>query len=429
MKKEHNLCVLKYNNLKKDFFGYDSFKEKPAVCKITADVQKNGDRALRHYTLKFDHVALKNIKVGSSEIKNAYSKVKKETIYNLKKANKNIEKFSKVQLRQLKDFRLEVESGVIAGQKVIPINRIGIYTPGGRFPLVSAVLMCTVPAKVAGVKEIALCSPPTYNGSIHPAILVAADMVGISEIYKVGGAQAIAALAYGTETVKSVDKIFGPGNIYVNEAKKEIFGQVGIDFIAGPTEILIIADKYANPEILAVDLLAQAEHDINAVPVLITNSLGLAQKVNSVIKKRLGDLKTKDVAQKSLKKNGVVVIVDSIRRAIEIANKKAPEHLELQVKNPAKYLNLFKNYGSLFIGEYSAEVLGDYSSGLNHTLPTGGAARYTGGLHIKDFLKIQTMLRVTKKGFSMIAPIAKYLSEIEGLDAHVQSIIIREIKK
>ncbi|MEO0226368.1 MAG: histidinol dehydrogenase, partial [candidate division WOR-3 bacterium] len=294
------------------------------------------------------------------------------------------------------------------------------------FPLVSTVLMCGVPAKVAGIKEIVLCSPPTHNNSIHPAILATAHLIGIKEVYRVGGIQAIAALAYGTESMKPVDKIFGPGNIYVTTAKKLVYGDVGIDFIAGPSEILIIADKTAEVKIIAADLLAQAEHDVDASAILITNSKRLAENVKKEVKRQLQKLNTKEIANASLKKKGVIIFVKNMDQAIEIANKKAPEHLELQVKNPNKFIDKLKNYGSLFIGKYSAEVLGDYSSGLNHTLPTGGAARYTGGLHIKDFLKIQTVLKVDKMGFENISAIAEKLARIEGLYGHLNSIGIRK---
>jgi len=406
-------------------FRYKPTEEISSVRKIISDVRRDGDRAIKKYTLKFDKVVTREIKVSRREIKQAYSKIDKKTIFSIKSAAGNIEKFAKRQLRQFKDFEFEIVPGVFTGQKIIPLGRVGVYVPAGRFPLVSSLIMCAIPARVAGVKEITVCSPPAYNGSINPAILIAADMIGIKEIYKVGGVQAIAALGWGTESIRRVDKIVGPGNKFVTYAKKELFGAVGIDFIAGPTEIMIIADESANPKILAADLLAQAEHDIEAVPILLTNSLRMARNVKNEMARQMSTLCTKDIAKKSIKKNGLIILVKNIDEAIYIANKKAPEHLQLQIKNPGHYIKRLTNYGTLFIGENSAEVLGDYSSGINHTLPTNTCARYTGGLGVKDFIKIQTTLRITKQGLKTIGPIAKKLAEIEGLSAHAASITIR----
>ncbi len=417
--------IIEYKKLKDRFFDCDKKIDIRSVQTIIEDVRKYGDKAVKKYTRKFDRVDLKQIRVDTREIENAFQEIEPEIIKTLHKAKSNIEKFSQFQLRQLKNFSVEISPGVIAEQRVIPLNRIGIYVPGGRFPLVSTVLMCGVPARIAGVKEIVLCSPPSFNNSIHPAILATAKLIGISEIYRVGGAQAIAALAYGTETIKRVDKIVGPGNIYVTMAKKYVYGDAGIDFVAGPSEIMIIADDTAEPGIIAADLLSQAEHDTDAIPVFVTTSHKLGLSVNQEIRRQLKKLKTSEIAKKSLNKNGLIIIVNNLEQAIEIANKKAPEHLELQIKNPQRFISKLKNYGSLFVGRYSAEVLGDYCSGINHTLPTGGSARYTGGLHIKDFLKLQTVLKVNKKGFKKISPIAEQLAEIEGLSGHLNSILIR----
>ncbi|MGB9720540.1 MAG: histidinol dehydrogenase [bacterium] len=420
--------IVDYVELKKDFYEHEDTFNLYTINRVIDNVRKYGDQAIRRYTRRFDNVVLDDFRIKPAEIKRAYLLTNPHITKAIQQAMSNIRKFSCVQLNQLRNFRLHVSPGVMAEQKIIPINRIGIYVPGGRFPLVSTVLMCGVPAKIAGVREIVLCSPPTYKNTIHPAILASAKIVGISEIYKIGGAQAIAALAYGTETITRVDKIFGPGNIYVTTAKKLVFGDAGIDFVAGPTEILIIADRFAEPDIIAADLLAQAEHDTNAIPILVTNSTVLAESVKKEVKRQLKVLKTKSIAQESLKKNGLIITVKNLNQAIEIANKKAPEHLELQVKNPQRYIGKFKNYGSLFIGRYSAEALGDYSSGLNHTLPTNGSARYTGGLHIKDFLKIQTILKVNKKGLKEIGPIAEQLAHTEGLWGHLNSIRIRRVR-
>ena len=420
------LRIINYQNLKEKKLDYQTEDILPDIDKIIKEVRKYGNVVVNKYTKKFDKVAITDFRVNFRELNNSLCRIDRQLIKAIEIAKTHIEKFSIAQRQQLKNLRVKITQGVIAEQRIIPINRIGIYVPGGRFPLISTVLMCGVPARIAGVKEIVLCSPPSFNDSIHPAILATARLLGIKEIYKIGGIQAIAALAYGTETIKPVDKIFGPGNKYVAGAKKNVFGDVGIDFIAGPTEILIIADDSAKPETIAADLLAQAEHDTNAIPVLVTTSIDLIKKVKKEIRKQLKNLKTKGIAAESIKRNGLIIIVKDLNQAFEIANKKAPEHLELQVKNPRRYVDRFKNYGSLFVGSYAAEALGDYSSGINHTLPTNRAARYTGGLHIKDFLKFQTVLYVDKKGLKRIGPIADIIAKSEGLDGHSISIKIRE---
>ncbi len=414
--------VIKYNEITEDFFKYKEIEEVTNVRKIINDVRKNGDRALKKYTKQFDKTELDQIQISGIEIENAYKKASKEEITAIEKATENIKEFSKKQKEQFKNFEFEIKKGVFTGQIINPINRVGIYIPGGNFPLVSTLLMCAIPAQVAGVSEIAVTSPPTFEGSIHPLILTVAYVLKITEIYKLGGAQAIAALAYGTETVKSVDKIFGPGNKYVQFAKKEVFGNVGIDFIAGQTEIMIIADETAEAKIIASDLLSQAEHDIDAMPILATTSERLAKLVLNEIEVKLKSISTKDIARQSLERNCLIILLNDIREGIELANKRGPEHLEVQTREPEKHTNKFHNYGSLFIGKYSAEALGDYSSGLNHTLPTNTTSRYTGGLCVKDFLKLQTTLRVTKEGLEEIGPVAEKLAEIEGLQAHLESI-------
>lgn len=417
--------LLHSHQIGEDFFKNKELNDVSMIRYIIKDVKETGDEALKRYTSRFDGIALDKIKIYDSDIKSAYANMNDKIIQSIKRAQDNIAKFARRQLQQFAEFEFEIEPGVITGQKVIPIERIGIYVPGGRYPLVSSLLMCAVPAKTAGVKEIIVCSPPTFEGSLHPSILVAADIIGIDEIYQVGGAQAIAAMAYGTQSIKRVDKIVGPGNRYVTLAKKEVFGIAGIDGIAGPTEIMIIADESANVAYIIADLLAQAEHDVEATPILITNSLMIAEKVKSEIMLRAADLATSTTALKSLESNGIIIIVNSIDQAIDIANRRAPEHLELQVKNPESINNRLKNYGTLFIGEYSAEVLGDYSSGLNHTLPTNFSARYASGLSVKDFIKLPTTLQVNKMGFLSISKTAKDLAILEGLDGHVLSIGVR----
>jgi len=414
--------IIRSKNLQKDFFQYKEIEELASVNDIIKDVQKNGDDAVKDFTERFDGVNLTSLKVHKDEVKNSLAGLPEDQLSTLKTAAENIKKFAEKQKEQFQDFEFEIQPGVFTGQKIVPIKRIGVYAPGGSYPLPSTVLMCAIPAQVAGVEEIMLCSPPTTNGSIHPAIMAAADICGIKEIYQVGGVQSIAAMAYGTETIKPVDKIVGPGNKYVTAAKKEVYGVVGIDFIAGPTELLIIADDTANPAYIVADLLAQAEHDTNAIPILLTNSRKLALKVEKETQIQLRKLNTANIASVSLKNNGLIVLVDKIEEAVEIANKKAPEHLELQIKDVNKFVDQLKNYGSLFIGSLSAEVLGDYSSGLNHTLPTNTTARYTGGLGVKDFIKIQTTLRIEKKGLDLIGPVAEKLGQMEGLDGHAKSV-------
>ncbi|MEO0293257.1 MAG: histidinol dehydrogenase [candidate division WOR-3 bacterium] len=417
--------IIKYREIKEDFFEYKKIEDKRFIQKIIKEIKEKGDKALIKYTKKYDKVSLKEIKVSQSEIENAYRKAKKEDLKAIEKAAKNIKKFSEKQKEQFKDFEFEIQKGVFTGQRVIPIERIGIYVPSGNFPLVSTLIMCAIPAQVAGVSEIAVVSPPRFENSIHPLILATAYFLKIKEIYKIGGIQAIAALAYGTESIKKVDKIVGPGSKYVASAKKEVFGDVGIDFIAGPTEIMIIADESGEPELIAMDLLSQAEHDKEAFPILATTSKELASKVIKEINKQIENLQTKEIARVSIENKGLIVLLENMEEGIIFANKMAPEHLELHIKNPKNVLNKLRNYGSLFIGKYSVEALGDYSSGLNHTLPTNTASKYTGGLGVKDFLKLQTTLRVTKEGFKEIGPIAEKLAEIEGLSAHKNSIKIR----
>ncbi len=417
--------IIHYDELSESFFEYQELEDIGVVQEIIAEVRRNGDGAIKKYSLKFDGVELEQFKISALEIAKAYDQFDNDMKAALQLAASNIEKFAAKQKEQLSDFDYEILPGVLTGQRVIPIGRIGVYTPGGSYPLPSTVLMCCIPARVAGVEEIVVCSPPTYNGTVHPAIVVAADICQVEEIYSIGGVQAIAAMAYGTETIKKVDKIVGPGNQYVAAAKKLVYGAVGIDFIAGPTELMIIADDSADPAFIAADLLAQAEHDINAIPILITYSLELADRVNQQIEQQLQNLPTADIARQSLNNNGKIILVDMIDDAFDIANKKAPEHLELQLEYAKEFAVQLTNYGSLFIGSFSAEALGDYSSGLNHTLPTNGCAKYTGGLSVKDFLKFQTTLEVTKEELSAIDQTAIDLGRLEGLDGHARSIEIR----
>lgn len=417
--------IIKKSEIGEKLFEYSEPDNLDFVRKILSDVKRDGDSALKRYTLEFDGVPIEEIKIQNQAIKKAYSQVENRVVTALKNITRNIKGFAEKQKARFEDFLYPVEPGVFAGQRVIPLERVGVYVPGGNFPLVSTLLMGAVPAVAAGVKEVVVCSPPRFKGTIHPAILVAADIAGVKELYAVGGVQAIGAMAYGTKTIRAVDKIVGPGNVYVSLAKKLVYGQVGIDFIAGPSEIMIIADKFANPSFVAADLIAQAEHDVESSAILITTSLTLAKAVKRELENQVDQLQTMEIAKKSLEKNGCIILVDSIDEGIHIANKKAPEHVELHVENPDKYQQGFKNFGTLFIGEYAAEVLGDYSSGLNHILPTNRAARYAGGLGVKDFLKVQTILKVTPVGIKRIGPQALLMAELEGLAGHANSMKIR----
>jgi len=416
---------IKRGQLKSDFFDGDENEQIKGIQKIIHEVREKKDRAVKKFTLKFDGVKVDQMRIDADEIKDSHDFVNQDLISSIKKSIENIRMFSEKQMESCKDFTFEIKPGVFVGQRVIPIQRVGVYVPGGRYPLISSLIMGAVPAQVAGVREIVVCSPPCFKGSIHPSILVTAQLCGVKEIYKVGGAQAVAAMAYGTQTVKKVNKIVGPGNRYVTAAKKFVFGHVGIDFMAGPTEILIIADKNADPGWTAADLIAQAEHDVHAETILVTDSEEWADKVSEEIEKELGKLKNPQVAENSLHKNGFMVLVENMDEAVELANQKAPEHLQLNMDKAEELIPRLTNYGSLFVGPYSPVVLADYSCGLNHILPTNSASKYTGGLSVKDFLKTQTTLRTKKRGFLEIGPEAKCLAQAEGLEGHMNSISIR----
>lgn len=388
------------------------------VNEIIEDVQNRGDIAIRYYTKKFDKIDLGYFIVTKNEIKKAYKLVDKETIEALKTAKKNIEFFAKQQLKQFKSFEVR-NKGIILGQRVAPIEKVGVYIPSGNYPLASSALMCIIPAKLAGVKQIIACSP-----KIRPETIVAANMAGAAKIFKIGGVQAIAAMAYGTKQISKVDKIVGAGNMYVTAAKKAVYGDCGIDFLAGASEVMIVADESANPKFVAIDLLAQLEHDINAKAFLITNSKELVKKVKNEIGKQVIDLSTRDIIKKSLN-NLKIIIVKNISDSAKIADKTAPEHLELQIKNPEKYMNKFNNYGSLFLGDYSVEAFGDYCSGTNHVLPTNGGARFTSGLSVREFVRLQTYQKIGAKAAKKLANTAMKLAEVEGLEAHRKSVEIR----
>jgi len=396
------------------------------VSSILADVRKNGDRTVLKYTKKFDYRKAATLALKSAEITRYANKADRKGVKALELSAKRIRKFHEMQKE--KSWIVKDGSGTFLGQVIRPIGRVGVYVPGGKASYPSSVLMNVIPAQVAGVKEIALCVP-TPRGGINPYVMAAIKMLGIKEAYKIGGAQAIAAMAYGTETIKKVDKIVGPGNIYVATAKRMVFGEVDIDMIAGPSEILIIADDSANPAFIASDLLSQAEHDELASSILITNSGRLAEKVNEELEKQLAGLKRKDIAKKSLAAYGAVIIAKKIADAVKLSNNIAPEHLEIMTKNPAAVLPIIKNAGAIFLGQWTPEPVGDYSAGPNHTLPTGGTARFSSPLGVYDFIKRSSLLSFTKQGFMKIAKTVETMADIEGLEAHGNTIRIRMKKK
>lgn len=411
--------IINYENIKNSFFEKIEFEAISSVEEIAKEVKNQGDEAIRKYTKQFDGEDLEAFLISASEIKNAYEKVDEETIKAIKKSIENVKQFSQKQLKCLKNLKTKIDKNEL-GHKIIPIDKVGCYIPGGNYPLLSSAVMTIVPAKVAGVNEIIACSP-----KIKPETIIACDLAGADKIYRIGGVQAIAGMAYGTQTIPKVNKIVGPGNKYVTAAKKYVFGEVGIDFLAGPSEVMIIADKTANPEFVSADMLAQCEHDIDARAFLICFSENFARQVKIFAEKQLANLDTKDIASKSFEKS-FAVVVKSVDEAVEFANKKAPEHLELCFKDAKKMADKFKNHGSLFIGNYSAEVYGDYCSGTNHVLPTNEVAKYSGGLSVFDFVKIQTYQIISKPGNKVISPFASRLAEKEGLKAHKLAADIRQ---
>ncbi len=449
--------ILKANEIEGEWFEGRTFgSTDETVHSVIEDVAKNGDEALKKYSQKFDVASPSSFLIEENELKAAAEKLKKEhpDTYNaICYSHELALKFALKQKKSFNDFEIELTPGMYTGQKTIPVERAGVYVPAGRFPLVSTVVMTVTPAVAACVNEIVLCTPPR----VHPDdkkeaekqglgvpgkpfvggkpyadenIMAAAYICGVKKCYSCGGSQAIAAMAYGTESIPAVDVIVGPGNKFVASAKKEVYGKVGIDMVAGPTEVFIIADDSANPEWVAADLLAQAEHDIVAQPVLATNSEELAKKVSAEIEKQIELLPTKPIARQSIDNCGRIIVCENLEQAAELANLKAPEHLELAMDSGTKrdeIQNLVHNYGSLFIGHYAAEVFGDYAAGLNHTLPTSGSARFTGGLSVRVFLKTVTTLRAKAGSEGMVksAKAAGFLGDAEGLAAHAHAARIR----
>ena len=397
------------------------------VREIIRDVIQNGDSALLSYNLRFDGCDRESFRVSREEIESAYAQVSEELLGDMKKAAENISAFAKAQKDTIKNLEsFEAAPGVMLGHRVIPIQSCCCYVPGGSYPLYSSALMLAIPAKVAGVSRIAACSPPMRGtAQIHPATLVAMDIAGVDEIYVLGGAHAIAAFSYGTEQVNPVDIIVGPGNQYVAEAKRQCYGQVGIDFVAGPSEVLIIAEEGANAEYIAADILAQSEHDLQARAVLLTTDRALAEMVEKQVETQLEQLDTKEIAAASWRNNGEIIITQSLDEAFELSNQAAPEHLELHVKDEAYAMERLYNYGSLFIGENSAEVFGDYASGTNHTLPTLRASRYTGGVYVGTFMKTCTWQKIDRTGIASIGRTTYNMAIGEGLSAHANAALKR----
>ena len=393
------------------------------VSDILLDVKENGDAALLAYTEKFDGAKLDDLAVSKEEIDEALTIVEPKFLEVLKIAAKNITKFHEKQVRE--PFVIKEENGVVMGQKITPVDAAGLYVPGGTAAYPSTVLMDAIPAKIAGVKQVVMVTPPQKNGKVNPVILAAASIAGIDKIFKVGGAQAIAALSYGTESVPKVDKIVGPGNAFVAEAKKQVYGTVSIDMIAGPSEILIVADGKSNARCVAADLLSQAEHDKLASAVLVTDSVELAKAVSEELEIQIPLLSRSEIARASIDNNGKIIVAENLLSAIEIANEIAPEHLELCVDNPFDYLNLVRHAGSIFMGRNCPEALGDYMAGPNHTLPTSGTAKFSSPLSVDDFVKKTQYTYFTKDALKEIAYDVEFFANKEGLTAHAKSAVIR----
>ena len=393
------------------------------VTDIINDVRENGDAALYRYCEKFDGAKLDCLEVTKAEFDEALAVTEPEFLRILESAAKNIRLFHEQQKRQ--SFVVSGEKGSLLGQRVLPIEKAGLYVPGGTAAYPSTVLMDSIPAKIAGVEEIVMVTPPSKDGKVNPAILAAAYIAGVDRVFKIGGAQAVAALAYGTESVPQVDKIVGPGNAFVAEAKKQVFGQVAIDMIAGPSEILVVADATAKPENVAADLLSQAEHDKLASAVLVTDSMALANAVSAELEKQIPLLERAEIARESIDNNGKIIVADTLYAAIEISNELAPEHLELCVDNPFDYLDAVKNAGSIFMGKYCPEALGDYYAGPNHTLPTGGTARFSSPLSVDDFVKKSQFIYYPQEAFEAVARDVDFFARKEGLTAHGKSATVR----
>ena len=418
--------ILKYGEVTKEEIlsrALPTVNVEETVASILATVRREGDAALYRYTEQFDGVRLSALAVSEEEIEEAMALVEPRFLEILQRAAENIRAFHERQVRN--SFILNRQNGVVIGQKVIPVDRAGLYVPGGTAAYPSTVLMDAIPAKIAGCPEVVMVTPPGRDGKVNPAILAAARVAGIDRIFKVGGAQAIAALAFGTESVPKVDKIVGPGNAFVAEAKKQVFGTVSIDMIAGPSEILILADGKTNPRHAAADLLSQAEHDRMASAVLVTDSEALAKAVQAELEVQIPLLERAEIARESIDRNGKIIVMPTLREAIEVANDLAPEHLELCVDNPFDYLDAIRHAGSIFMGRNCPEALGDYFAGPNHTLPTSGTARFSSPLSVDDFVKKTQYTYYTREALGRVAEDVAFFARKEGLTAHARSAVIR----
>lgn len=390
------------------------------VRAILQEVAARGDSALREYTARFDGADLEQIEVTPEEVEHALSQVSQAEAKALRLAAERIRRFHEKQ-RRTSWFHLEEDGGMV-GQVLLPLRRVGVYVPGGLAAYPSSVLMCAIPAKVAGVEEVILCTPPRKDGTVHPLVLLAAQEAGVDRIFKVGGAQAIAAMAYGTETVPPVDKLVGPGNVYVTVAKKLVYGVVGIDMLAGPSEVCILADESANARYVAIDLVTQAEHDVHTAAFLITPSAALAQAVQEEVEQAVARLPRRDILQQTLAQNGGIIVTRDMDEAVELANLCAPEHLALMVAEPWRYLPRIRCAGAILMGDYSPQSLGDYVAGPSHTLPTSGTARYASPLNVDDFVKKTSVVRFTREALQGVAAAIETLALAEGLEAHRQAV-------
>ena len=418
--------IMKYGEVdNKDIFarGTAATSVEDIVAGIIENVKANGDKALFEYCEKFDKAKLSTLEVSAEEIEEAFNTVEPKFVEIIEKAAVNVREFHSRQVRN--SFILNEKDGVVIGQKVLPIEKVGLYVPGGTAAYPSTVLMDSIPAKIAGCKEIVMVTPPNSEGKVNPVILAAAKIAGVDRIFKLGGAQAVAALAYGTESVPKVDKIVGPGNAFVAEAKKQVFGMVSIDMIAGPSEILVVADKTCNPKFVAADLLSQAEHDKMASAVLVCDDMDFAEAVSAELERQIPLLPRDEIARTSIDNNGKIIVTDDLLKAIDIANEIAPEHLELCMDNPFDYLDKIKHAGSIFMGKYCPEALGDYFAGPNHTLPTSGTARFSSPLSVDDFVKKTQYTYYTREALSKVAEDVAFFAEKEGLSAHARSATIR----
>ncbi len=418
--------IMKYGEISKDeiFARQEQTIDVSQIVRdIIDNVRKNGDKAVLEYNLKFDGAQLDSLEVSEEEIEEAFGLVEPKFLDILRNVAENIRNFHQKQVRT--SFIINEHKGVVTGQKITPIEKVGLYVPGGTAAYPSTVLMDSIPAQIAGCKDIVMVTPPSKNGKVNPVILAAAKIAGVGRIYKVGGAQAVAALAYGTETILKVDKIVGPGNAFVAEAKRQVFGQVSIDMIAGPSEILVIADGKSNPAHAAADLLSQAEHDKMASAVLVTDSEELAQAVSCELERQIPLLSRAEIARASIDNNGKIIIADNLRDVIAISNEIAPEHLELMVDNPFDYLDAIDNAGSIFMGRNCPEALGDYFAGPNHTLPTSGTARFSSPLSVDDFVKKSQYTYYTEDALKAVGDQVAFFAEKEGLTAHARSVTVR----